>query len=238
MPLFSPEIQLLLLTAASIGVVHTLLGPDHYLPFIVLAKERGWSRRRTLFITLSCGAGHCLGSVILGALGILMGLGLTTVNAFEALRGDAAAWLLLGFGIAYACYGIRQYRRNVVHSHPHVHADGTVHTHLHDNHGAHAHAHVKTGTKPVFASLLIIFLLGPCEALIPMLMYPAASADVAGIIAVTLTFSIVTVATMMVAVAIGFETSRHARLRMPNGLAGILSGSLIGGCGAAMLLGL
>ena len=41
---FSPS---LLAAAFGVGVVHTLLGPDHYLPFIMLAKARGWSRWRS-----------------------------------------------------------------------------------------------------------------------------------------------------------------------------------------------
>ena len=49
----APDLTLLLVTAASIGVVHTLLGPDHYLPFVAMAKARGWSLARTLRITLA-----------------------------------------------------------------------------------------------------------------------------------------------------------------------------------------
>ena len=39
----SPETTVLALTAAAIAFVHTLLGPDHYLPFVAMAKARGWS---------------------------------------------------------------------------------------------------------------------------------------------------------------------------------------------------
>lgn len=34
---------LLLLTALTTGVVHTLLGPDHTVPLIALARDRNWS---------------------------------------------------------------------------------------------------------------------------------------------------------------------------------------------------
>ncbi len=37
----SHEIVVLGIAAASIGFFHTLLGPDHYLPFIVMARARG-----------------------------------------------------------------------------------------------------------------------------------------------------------------------------------------------------
>ena len=59
------ELRLLVLTAASLGFVHTVLGPDHYLPFTVLAKARKWSISKTAVITCLCGAGHVLSSVVL-----------------------------------------------------------------------------------------------------------------------------------------------------------------------------
>ena len=66
----SSELGILVIAAASIGFVHTLMGPDHYLPFIVIAKARRWSLARTTWITLLCGLGHVGSSVLLGALGI------------------------------------------------------------------------------------------------------------------------------------------------------------------------
>ena len=57
----TPELLVLVATAASIGFIHTLLGPDHYLPFIVMAKVRGWSRSKALGVTSLCGLGHVAG---------------------------------------------------------------------------------------------------------------------------------------------------------------------------------
>jgi hypothetical protein len=48
--------------------------------------------------------------------------------------------------------------------------------------------------------LFLIFVLGPCEPLIPILMYPAAANNIGGVILVALLFSAVTVATMMTVV--------------------------------------
>ena len=45
-----------LIGAVSVAFFHTLLGPDHTLPFIVLARARGWSMARTLAITFVCGS--------------------------------------------------------------------------------------------------------------------------------------------------------------------------------------
>ena len=60
-------------SALAIGVFHTLLGPDHYLPFVALSKARAWSRRRTLLITAGFGFAHTVGTVLLGAAGLALG---------------------------------------------------------------------------------------------------------------------------------------------------------------------
>ena len=60
------ELLLLALTAASLGFIHTALGPDHYLPFIVLSKARNWSVPKTMWITFISGVGHVGGSVVIG----------------------------------------------------------------------------------------------------------------------------------------------------------------------------
>ena len=38
--MLSPEMAALTLAAASLGFLHTLLGPDHYLPFVVMARAK------------------------------------------------------------------------------------------------------------------------------------------------------------------------------------------------------
>ena len=88
----APELIVLILSAASIAFLHTLLGPDHYLPFIAMARARGWSLSKTLRVVLLCGSGHLVGSVVLGAIGIGVGLELTRLEWVETLRGDIAAW--------------------------------------------------------------------------------------------------------------------------------------------------
>ncbi|MGB5402312.1 MAG: hypothetical protein WBO71_19020, partial [Thermoanaerobaculia bacterium] len=104
----SEPLTILGATAASIGLVHTLIGPDHYVPFIALAGARKWSLSKTLGVTAVCGVGHVLGSVVLGGLGILLGMALGGLEWFEGFRGEIAGWLLLGFGVAYMVWGLRQ----------------------------------------------------------------------------------------------------------------------------------
>jgi hypothetical protein len=64
------ELKALVITAASLGFFHTLLGPDHYLPFIMMSWARGWSGLKTGLITFLCGLGHICSSVVLGLIGV------------------------------------------------------------------------------------------------------------------------------------------------------------------------
>ena len=121
------ELTALAITAFSIGVVHTLLGPDHYLPFVFMGRAGRWSRAKTLKVTLACGAGHVMGSVALGLAGIGLGVAVGRLEAIESLRGELAAWALIGFGLVYFIWGLRQAVRSRPHAHVHVHADGTTH---------------------------------------------------------------------------------------------------------------
>ncbi len=99
----------LLMSAATLGIIHTLLGPDHYLPFIVLSKARNWSRTRTMWITFISGVGHVTGSVVLGLIGIAMGFSLSKLESIEASRGSVVGWMLIVFGVLYSAYGLYKY---------------------------------------------------------------------------------------------------------------------------------
>ena len=115
------SITLLSATAVSIGFLHTLLGPDHYLPFIVLSEAKKWTVRKTMLITFLCGIGHVLSSVVLGLLGIGIGIELKKLVAIESFRGNIAAWLFIAFGLVYMIISIRNLIRNKKHHHSHFH---------------------------------------------------------------------------------------------------------------------
>ena len=212
------EFELLLVTALTIGVVHTLLGPDHYVPFIALARARGWRPLQALRWTLFCGVGHVLGSVALGMIGIAAGLGVSSIEAIEGTRGEVAAWLLITFGTLYMTWGVHRALR------AHAHRHGTT------------ESVSRTTTAWV---LFIIFVLGPCEALIPVLMYPAATAGMLEVAMVTGVFAISTVVTMSLAVALGLAGIRMAAFARLERYGHALAGATILACGLGMrLLGL
>lgn len=191
------SLALLSATAVSLGFVHTILGPDHYLPFIVLSQAKKWSLRKTMTITFLCGLGHVASSVVLGLIGIAVGISISKLISVESFRGNIAAWLFIAFGLVYMVISLRNIIRKRKHSHSHFHPGGEKHHHEHDHHSEHLHVHQEDTVKTTPWILFIIFVFGPCEPLIPVLMYPAAQNNISGTIWVSLLFAAVTILTMM-----------------------------------------
>jgi len=229
------EIWLLAGTAASIGFIHTVIGPDHYLPFIFMAKARKWSIVKTLWITIACGIGHVGSSILLGFLGIAFGVALGKLEMFEGIRGNIAAWAFVIFGFVYLIWGIRRAVINKPHHHVHYHNDGTMHTHDHIHSNSHDHEHKKNITPWI---LFTIFVLGPCEPLIPILMYPAAQSSLSGVILVSLLFSITTIATMLGIVLLTTFGMSFLPLGKLERYSHAMAGVIVFLSGVAILLGL
>ncbi len=235
------EITVLALTAASLGFVHTILGPDHYIPFIAMARAGKWSTIKTTLITIACGAGHVLSTVLLGAVGIVMGIAVGELEFIESARGEIAVWLLIGFGFMYLLWGLKKAYRNKPHTHYHTHSDGAVHVHKHVHHSDHSHVHEKENNGKSLTPwiLFTIFIFGPCEVLIPMLMYPAAIESTIGMVVIVTVFGITTISTMLAIVLITLYGIRYVRLGKLERYTHALAGAMILLSGAAIaVLGL
>ena len=193
---------ILIISSLAVGFFHTLTGPDHYLPFIVLGTTRKWDNKKTAFVVIICGLGHILSSVLLGLFGIALGAALTGLLKIESARGEIASWLLIGLGLAYMIWGIRQSYKNKAHSHLHNH-ENTIHDHNHDHHGTHIHVH-ETDKKSITPWVLfLVFVFGPCEPLIPLLMYPSANQNYLLIGTVAIVFGLATISAMLVMTFLG-----------------------------------
>ncbi len=191
------EFTLLIGTASIIAFTHTLFGPDHYLPFIVMSKARKWSNFKTIWMTIACGLGHVGSSIVLGIIGVAFGIGMGEIEFFEGFRGNLAAWAFIIFGLLYMLWGIHRAVNNKPHKHRHIHADGTIHVHEHTHSDEHDHTHKANITPWVLFS---IFVLGPCEPLIPIMMKGQESLGTFGFVMIALIFSLVTIITMLAVV--------------------------------------
>jgi nickel/cobalt transporter (NicO) family protein len=233
------EILVLAGTAAAMGFVHTLIGPDHYVPFIAMARARRWSLTKTLVISFFSGLGHVLSSVVLGLAGLALGVAVAKLEGAESARGGFAAWLLIGFGFAYFVWGLHRAIKNKPHTHCHVHPEQGTHDHEHGHRAEHAHVHDAPRKKANITPwiLFTIFIFGPCEPLIPLVMYPAAKHNLGGVLFVTAAFALTTILTMLTIIAVssyGLSFVRFGRFeRYAHALAGAMI--FISGLGVRLL---
>jgi hypothetical protein len=213
--------------------LHTILGPDHYLPFLVIARAGGWTRTRATVATALCGIAHVATSILLGGAGVILGIGIARLEGLEQGRGSLAAWLMIALGVAYAVWGTRQAIRHRHGIAPHGH-DGHVHIHRAGSR-PHRHGDVTRGSKSAFWALLTLFILGPCEPLIPLFILPASRGDWSSAILIALIFGTATVSTMVGMVVLGLAGLQKIRLGPLERWSHALAGGIIAVSGFAVV---
>jgi hypothetical protein len=81
-----------------------------------------------------------------------------------------------------------------------------VHDHRHSHESSHAHAHGETeGFQLTPWILFTIFIFGPCETMIPLVMYPASRGSWHDVWMVVGLFSFLTVGTMLLVVLLALK---------------------------------
>ncbi|RMF67458.1 MAG: hypothetical protein D6743_04895 [Calditrichaeota bacterium] len=164
----SGSLTVLLVSTVSIGFLHAL-APDHWVPFVSIGRAQNWSRFKLVWITFLSGIGHVGSSIVIGAVGLALGFGLTRVTSIESQRGEVAGLLLIGFGLAYAVWGLKHFRH---------------------------HHHLDSRRAVTIWTLVAVFVLGPCEPLIP-LMFVSAAHGWRAVVLTSVLFSVVTIMMMV-----------------------------------------
>ena len=175
-----------------------------------MSRAQKWSGLKTTWVTFLFGLAHVLSSFVLGFFGIMLGIGVGKLQIIEFVRGNIAAWCLIAFGLIYFVWGLRAAVRGKTHS----------------------HSEEKTTLTPWI--LFTIFVFGPCEALIPILMYPAARHHIAWAVWAGGIFGVVTILTMLSVVLIASRISVHLPVRDLNRFSHAFAGIAIFFCGAAI----
>lgn len=224
------ELNTLLYTAFFIGTVHTFIGVDHYLPFVVLSKSNMWSIKKTMLIVFICGLGHVLSSVVLGFIGLGISSSLSTLVGIEDVRGTLATYFIIVFGLCYTIYALRKLYLNKPHTHI-IDGQEIMHDH-HDSKSINDHVHKNNN---VLWGLFILFVLGPCEPLIPILMYPAATLNLSALISVTLVFSVSTISMMLGLTLLGVKGLDFIKIKSLEKYGETLAGLAITLCGVLMI---
>lgn len=162
--------EILILSSLTIGFLHAL-APDHWLPFVMLGQAQKWSKFKLSTITVLAGLGHVAASFFIGSIGLLLGIVVEQVELWETSRGNIASLLLIGFGIAYMVWGIKNWGRK--------------------------HSHQIEKTKIVsYWTLFALIVFGPCEPLIPLL-FAGYGISWSAVFSVFTVFSVATIGTMI-----------------------------------------
>lgn len=226
------EFYMLVWPAITIALLHTLAGPDHYLPFIALSRSRNWSLKKTALWTVICGCGHVLSSVVIALLASLIGWSLGRIEFLEATRGGVAGWCLLIFGILYTAWGMMKVFKNRRHRHFDVAVDGSVYIYEHRDGEMVMPAERHRVTPWV---MFIIFLLGPCEPMIPLLYLPAVQDSWMVMVLLVVVYLFFTLMVMLAMVILGYHGIGLLAGAKLEKYMHVLGGITIFICGAGMV---
>ena len=158
-------------TGFTVAFFHAAL-PTHWLPFVLVARARGWSRAKTLLATLCAGLGHVTLTSLLGVAIAWFGFQL------DERVGASFPWLIGVFLVAVGGYYFsRQWRGKGI---CHHHAPGGRHQpseacgHEED----HSHWEEELQESPLVSSragdwaamsgLFMMLTLSPCEGFLPI----------------------------------------------------------------------
>ena len=158
-------------TGFSVAFFHAAI-PTHWLPFVLTARARGWSRAKTLAVTAFAGTGQVAVTTLLGLAIAWFGFKL------DARIGAAFPWI--AGGLLWAIGGFyfwRQWRGGgICHHHP----PGSQHQPDEHCHEPHEHSHwddemkssalvsAKAGDWTAISGLFVMLTLSPCEGFLPV----------------------------------------------------------------------
>jgi nickel/cobalt exporter len=155
----------------AVAFIHAAI-PTHWLPFVVVARAQGWSRRRALLMVTLCSGGHVLMTTALG-IGLAW-FGLQIDERWGRLYPIIAGVALVALGLLV----LVRHWRGWTHGHNELLGD---HCHHHDHdHSAlrqngrqlippvPAAAPARTSDWAAVAGLFTMLTFSPCEGFLPV----------------------------------------------------------------------
>ncbi len=232
----SSAATLLVLSSCAYAVIHALI-PDHWLPFVLLARTQGWSERRLAGLAALAGFLHAGVSTLVALAAIVFGTGSArdlaqrSGHSLEFLSGA----LLIVFGLGYGLYAhVREARA-------HRRANGAQAA---GGDRLHAHGHLLQGWlggSLSGAALVAVVGISPCALLIPVLFTASTEGlgtTLGAIVGFTLCTMVTMVAVTLAAVRLMRATRGARRLDLPlvTRYGDLASGVLIAAIGLCVML--
>lgn len=228
----------LLSVAAATSLLHTLI-PDHWLPFVLIGRARGWAGWTVGLVSGLSALIHVALSVLLGLLALW--LGLTAAEVVGDTLERAGAGLLVLFGAVYALWAWRKGG--------HFHPGGAL---LHREEPSpcsgeegpanpeHLHYHADgpwIGTRPGRSGLVLALIIGinPCVVMLPLMLSSATRGPrMLGL--VVLAYGLPTLVLMVGLSVLGVRGARRIRVPGAARRAELISGLLVAALGLVYLL--
>jgi nickel/cobalt transporter (NicO) family protein len=158
-------------TGFTVAFFHAAI-PTHWLPFVLVARARRWSRTKTIAVTSLAGMGHVALTSVLGLVIAWFGFQL------DEKLGEAFPWIAGGLLIAFAIFYLwRQWTgRGILHHHPpgsHHHpgehcGEEREHSHWQEEMKDSALVSHKAGDWAAISGLFVMLTLSPCEGFLPV----------------------------------------------------------------------
>ena len=222
---------LLFLSSCSTAIIHALI-PDHWLPFVLLARAQTWSDRRTLTLVGITGAIHVSVSIAVGA-GVIL-LGTASAHGLAERLGSSlellAGLLLIAFGLIYGLWAHRREAR--------AHAPAGNQGPAPAGTPMHAHGHLLSRWSRGVRSggaLVAIIGISPCVLLQPILFAAGAEGPIAAV-AAAVGFALCTVGTMLCVTFVATHGMRRLDLRFFARFGDLVSGLVIAAIGLLVVL--
>jgi nickel/cobalt exporter len=164
----SAALTTIALTGFTVAFFHAAI-PTHWLPFVLVARARGWSRPKVLAVTTGAGLGHVALTSLIGVAIAWFGFQIDH-ESFPRIAGG----LLIAIAVFYFW---RQWTgRGILHHHPpgtHHHADERC---GHEHGQSHWDAELKSsplvsraaGDGAAIGGLFVMLTLSPCEGFLPI----------------------------------------------------------------------
>lgn len=169
--------------AILLSIIHASI-PNHWIPLVALSKAEKWDEKSTLAITALAGFAHTLSTIIIG---IIVGfLGYKLSGSYSLIAGVVAPSLLLFLGVIYLILSIRSNK------------------HRHHHHEINIEDKKQKTTTAIILALTISMFFSPCLE-IEAYYFVASKLGWEGIIAVSVFYTIITIAGMLLLVWLGMK---------------------------------
>ncbi|NCS89316.1 MAG: hypothetical protein COZ25_03190 [Ignavibacteria bacterium CG_4_10_14_3_um_filter_37_18] len=176
----------IIIGAFLLSIVHASI-PNHWIPLVALSKAEKWNEKLTLGITAISGFAHTLSTIIIG---IIVGfLGYKLSGSYSFIVGVIAPSLLILLGIIYLILSIRDNK------HHHSHEINIDEVNL---------PSAKKTTTAIILTLIISMFFSPCLE-IEAYFFVASKLGWQGIITVSVIYTIITIAGMLLLVWLGMK---------------------------------